>query len=131
MEQLPLNLHLKIFGHLDLGDLLALRLACEKFEHIVKMVKIKELVFMKDEHFFLKCLSVRSLCNVARLRGDQPIRAPIIPRNRNRPPSRSCSMWTLFDKQVHRVPRLFLSNLKMLRIVRYYCQKGLKSMPPN
>lgn len=52
MEQLPLELHLKVFGHLDLGDLMALRLVCKKFEHIVKEVKIKELVLTKDEHFW-------------------------------------------------------------------------------
>ena len=52
MDQLPLELHLKIFGHLDLGDLMALRLVCKKFESIVKEVKIRELVFKKEKDFY-------------------------------------------------------------------------------
>ena len=48
MDQLPLELYLKIFGHLDLSDLMSLRLVCKKFEYTVKKVKICELVFEKD-----------------------------------------------------------------------------------
>ena len=52
MEQLPLELSLKIFGHLDLADLIALRLVCKKFELIVREVKIKELIFVKGDIFW-------------------------------------------------------------------------------
>lgn len=48
MDQLPLELIFKIFGNLDLSELMALRLVCKQFECIVKEVKIRELVLKRD-----------------------------------------------------------------------------------
>ena len=51
MDQLPLELHLRIFRQLGLSDLMSLRLVCKKFEYIVRGLKIRELVFVKNENF--------------------------------------------------------------------------------
>ena len=45
---LPLELTVKIFGLLNLGDLMKLRLVCKKFEWIVREVKIRELIVQKE-----------------------------------------------------------------------------------
>lgn len=52
MDQLPVEINLKIFSQLDLADLMALRLVCKKFVYIVKEVKIRELIFAKDFVFW-------------------------------------------------------------------------------
>lgn len=52
MDQLPLEMNLKILNHLDLSELMALRLVCKKFECIVKEVKIRELIFVRHNYFW-------------------------------------------------------------------------------
>ena len=52
MDRLPIELSVIIFDHLDLVDLMALRLVCKKFEQTVKRVKIRELVFLNAREFW-------------------------------------------------------------------------------
>ena len=181
MEQLPLELILKIFGYLDLVDLFDLRLVCTKFEQVVKMVKIRELVFMKNTDFWqfeeilapkkiwffksdvkkfsttfnfskyllsssfsrnapfnvrrLKRLSINSLSDIKAIGLDDINRLKNLEHLEigfDHPPSKSCSMLSLFDHQVcHQVPRLYLPNLRVLRIVSYYRQRGLEIDAPK
>ena len=49
MDRLPLELTVKIFSELDLGDLMTLRLVCKKFEYIVREVKVRELIIKKEK----------------------------------------------------------------------------------
>ena len=173
MERLPLELSLKICDHLDLVDLMALRLVCKKFEQIVKRVTIRELVFVNAQKFwtssaygtnkswlpmnvakefgaifnfskyllsssffsggpfdvrFLKRLSIRSLREVKGIDFEDLNRFGQLEQLEigfDQRPRRSSSMWSLFDQQERKVPRLFLPNLKVLNIVSYFNQHGL------
>ena len=54
MNSLPFELYYHIFEHLNLEDLLNLRLVCAKFNYILRGFKIKELVFY-DKDFRANC----------------------------------------------------------------------------